>query len=67
MTLLSCKRNGPHSVKSLRKSGEHHEVGVKADAFQAASAERGAIPPRGKTAPPARSPLAEKSEKKRNA
>jgi hypothetical protein len=38
---LRRERNSPHSTERLHKSPEHHEVGVKLDALQAANAERG--------------------------
>jgi hypothetical protein len=38
---LRRERNGPRTSESERQAGEHHEVGMKADALQATSAKRG--------------------------
>jgi hypothetical protein len=38
---LRSQRNGPRSGESLRQTGEHYKVGVKADTFQATDAKRG--------------------------
>jgi hypothetical protein len=40
-TALGRERHSPRSGKRLRQPGEHHEVGVKGNALQAASAKRG--------------------------